>query len=94
MQVVKVQTALHRPRKLLDLDYSPHVPLQLLMDVETAGRAIGLPLNQMELIGQCPETSRRFVDAARRSEEEDFFHKDVDWGRLETLRSSRVPIWN
>ncbi len=71
----------------LGLHYAPHLNAQTLDSLEMAGRQCGLPLAQLELLGQDEAVAREFVGSivARRSIQ---FLAAVDWDRLEALYQS------
>lgn len=50
---------------MLDLDYDPTIPAQLLAEMEAAGKRMGLPLATLERLGQGRARCERFVKAAR-----------------------------
>jgi len=88
-----MKTPLHR-RPLLELDYGPDVPLAVLHALERAGRRIGLPLHQMELLGQDEQTARGFVAAVEEGRQEEYIEGHVDWAVLEAKLFGRPPVRN
>jgi hypothetical protein len=55
---------------LLNLAYSPAVPVELLEEMESAAKRMGLPLATLERLGQSEHLCRAFVSAARRGDRE------------------------
>ncbi|HLE97420.1 MAG TPA: hypothetical protein VI997_08635 [Candidatus Thermoplasmatota archaeon] len=51
---------------MLPLDYAPQLPRRLVEALERWGRAEGLSLIELELVGQDPAVAAGFVAAARR----------------------------
>lgn len=51
--------------KLLPLDYDPEVPVDVLQAMEAQAKAAGLPLDQIELLGQDEQVCRDFTHIAR-----------------------------
>ncbi len=68
----------------LGLRYAPYMNADVAKNLEIAGRHAGLPLSQLELLGQDEGVALDFVAAiiARRSQQ---FLATVDWDRLEAL---------
>lgn len=93
MQLVETRKPLARARRLLELDYAPDVPLRVLHALERQGKALGLPLHQLELLGQDSGTAQGFIEACRQGDDEDYL-MDVDWAMLEARLSGRPPIFN
>lgn len=80
-------------RQGLELDYSPHVPLAELHALEQVARRVGLPLHELELLGQDRALAAAFV-AAHSEGQEKAFLEEVDWDHLEVLRGKRYPVYN
>ncbi len=81
----------------MELDFHPGLALEVRMDLEEAGRRAGLPLWQLELIGQDETTAVQFTQAARRGEARGFL-EEVDWDVLEARfqarrRNEEGPFW-
>lgn len=53
-----------QPPRLLPLDYDPQVPVQVIAGMERVCKAAGLPLEQIELLGQDEAACRDFVHLA------------------------------
>lgn len=70
-----------RPTGLLPLDYPTTIPADALAAMEAQARATGLPLWQVELLGQQESTARRFADLAPHQVAP--FLRCVDWRQLE-----------
>lgn len=80
----------------VELDYGPAVPDAVLRDLEGAARDVGLPLEQLELLGQDLLAALRFAASVREGDHQRFL-ADVDWDRLESAyrarkRWSRTPV--
>lgn len=74
----------------MDLDYQSTLSRQTIDALEEAARSVGLPLREVELIGQDPEVARGFVDSVRQGRHVDYL-KEIDWTRLERrLRRGEV----
>lgn len=72
----------------MDLDYSPALPEGIARDLERAAGLVGLPLAELELIGQDPLTALCFIEAVHRGPTTSFFD-EVDWDRLASIRDER-----
>lgn len=72
----------------MDLDFHPSLSLEVRVDLQEAGRSAGLPLWQLELLGQDETTASEFTQAARRGEARAFLG-DVDWDVLEARYQAR-----
>lgn len=87
-----VQWARTEPRKrgeghpllvnLNDLDYDANMPGHVVDRLEEAARGVGLPLRELELLGQDPSTAEAFVNSVQAGRYESFLD-GVDWGALE-----------
>lgn len=75
---------LHIHVRLMDLDYATELSDTTIDRLEEAARAIGLPLRELELIGQDPALAARFVARVEQGEH-DAFLDAVEWHRLEAL---------
>jgi hypothetical protein len=82
-----------RPHRLLDLDYAPHVPMATLHRLEAAARRMGLPLHQLELLGQDANVAEGFVMACMLGDSENFCLA-VDWQELEERREAHDSACN
>lgn len=74
--------------KLLDLDYAPAIPADVLARMEVVAKGAGLPLDQIELIGQDLQACEDFVYLADVAG----VHAAVqtlDWLTLESLWAQR-----
>lgn len=72
----------------MDLDFHPGLPLEVRMDLTEAGRGAGLPLWQLELLGQDEATANRFTQAVRRGRTHAFLDA-VEWDVLEARYQAR-----
>lgn len=72
----------------MDLDLHPALPLEVRMDLEDAARGAGLPLWQLELLGQDESVAQEFVDAARRGTARGYL-EGVEWDLLEARYQGR-----
>lgn len=85
------RTQLEPPRvswhvALMDLDYSETLADDLIDALEEAARAVGLPLSQLELLGQHPAHAEAFVQHVRSGTHDGFLDR-IDWSGLEVLRT-------
>lgn len=78
---LRVRVGEDRVRRM-DLDYENTLSRQMIDALEEAARSVGLPLREVELIGQDPNVARGFVDSVRGGRHVDFL-EGVDWTRLE-----------
>ena len=69
------------PRKLR-LDYNCELPIGTILELEMHGKRDGLPLYQMELLGQTSETAAGYVSASNLGLQEAYLQA-VLWERLE-----------
>lgn len=72
----------------MDLDFHPGLPLEVRVDLKEAGRSAGLPLWQLELIGQDETAALEFTRAARRGQAQAYL-EEVDWDVLEARYQAR-----
>lgn len=79
----------------LALDYDPDLGADVLGALERAGRATGLPLAQIELLGQDPHAAAGFTDAVEAGDITGFIAA-VDWDGLDARLQQRcvtaVPV--
>lgn len=71
----------------LGLHYAPHIDPRILHNLERAARTCGLPLEQLELLGQCEMVAIDFVAATIQGDAHSFL-ANVDWDHLEGLYNS------
>lgn len=77
---------------LNDLDYDATVPGYVVDRLEEAARGVGLPLRELELLGQDLSTAEAFVESVQAGRYESFLD-GVDWGVLEQrLYGSRQDL--
>lgn len=81
----------------MDLDFHPSLPLEVRVDLVEEGRDAGVPLWQLELLGQDEVTAERFAEACRQERAQAFL-ADVEWDVLEARyqdrqRSEEGPFW-
>lgn len=67
---------------VIDLDYDATIPDRTIDQLEEAARAVGLPLRELELIGQELEVAEAFVESVRQGHHQTFLD-DVPWEALE-----------
>ena len=91
MQVVS--TTPLQARRLLELDYDAHVPMSLLVRLERWARSIGLPMQQLELLGQDAKAAAGFINACAEGMEDEYLDT-VSWGDLEAHLFGRPPVFN
>lgn len=72
----------------MDLDFHPGLALEVRVDLQDAGRSAGVPLWQIELIGQDETTAIEFTQAARRGNAQAYL-AEVDWDVLEARYQAR-----
>lgn len=72
----------------MDLDFPPGMPLEIRMDLTDAARGTGLPLWQLELLGQDEAIASAFIQAARRGGTTAFMG-EVQWDVLEARYQAR-----
>jgi hypothetical protein len=76
----------------LGLHYAPHLDSRILHNLEMAGRSIGLPLEQLELLGQCQSIAVEFTNAVI-SDCGQTYLACVDWNHLDGLyQSHRITM--
>ncbi len=68
-------------RPVLPLDYDPAIDGNVLRLIETTARHMGVPLDQLEMLGQDADTGLAFVAAADNDLAWDFL-ESVDWDCL------------
>lgn len=66
---------------MMELAYAPSLTDALIARLEEAARGVGLPLREIELLGQDPHIARAFVDSVQ-SGDHDAFLTGVDWDGL------------
>ncbi|PSG98383.1 hypothetical protein BRD56_00135 [Thermoplasmatales archaeon SW_10_69_26] len=66
---------------MMELAYAPSLPDGLIARLEEAARGVGLPLREIELLGQDRYLARAFVEAVRGGDH-DVFLSGVDWDAL------------
>lgn len=66
---------------VMELDYAATLDDRLIHRLEEAARGIGLPLRELELIGQDRSLARSFVESVKAGEHERFLDR-VDWSSL------------
>lgn len=81
----------------MDLDFHPSMPLEVRVDLVEEGRAAGVPLWQLELLGQDDVIAEDFTEACRQDRAHDFL-ADVEWDVLEARYQDRQrreegPFW-
>lgn len=72
----------------MDLDFHPGLPLEVRLDLTEAARGAGLPLWQLELLGQDEAVAQQFIDAARQGRARRFL-EDAEWDVLEARFQAR-----
>lgn len=75
---------------MMDLAYNPTLSDGLVARLEEAARGFGLPLRQIELLGQDSVTAQGFVRSVRAGDTERYLQQ-VDFQRLEARLADRVP---
>lgn len=65
----------------MEFDYAPSLSSTLIANLEEAARGIGLPLREIELLGQDPYLAQAFVDSVRAGDH-DVFLSGIDWDDL------------
>lgn len=75
----------------MDLDYAPSVPADVVADLEQAAGTVGLPLADLELLGQDLLAALGFIAAVNRGPTRSFL-EGVDWGRLEAILRTRRTV--
>lgn len=73
----------------MDLDYSPELTLNLRTCLERAAGRLGLPLADLELLGQDADVATRFIDAVTEGDAEVFL-ECLDRAALAQKRSDRI----
>ncbi len=72
----------------MDLDLHPALPLEVRMDLTEAARRVGVPLWQLELLGQDEAVAQAFIRAARQGNGQAYM-RDVEWDVLEARYQAR-----
>ncbi len=75
----------------MNLDYAANLSPELVCELERAGRWIGLPLRELELLGQSREHTEAFVESVDTGTHEEFLDH-VDWRLLQTLLHDRPDL--
>jgi hypothetical protein len=73
---------------MMELAYSPSLTDALIARLEEAARGVGLPLREIELLGQDPHIARAFVDSVQAGDH-DAFLASVDWDALHARLAER-----
>lgn len=73
---------------MMELAYAPSLSDGLIARLEEAARAVGLPLERIELLGQDPTLADGFVDSVRAGDHERFLDR-VEWTRLQQRLADR-----
>lgn len=81
----------------MDMDFHPSLPLEVRVDLVEEGRGVGLPLWQLELLGQDEVIAEAFAEACRQDRARPFL-EDVQWDVLEARYQDRQrreggPFW-
>ncbi len=82
---------LEGPVRLLDLDYAPEVPDNLLARMERIGRDAGMPLAQLELLGQDATACWEFNHLSETVSVEGAI-LSMDWIKLDAILQSRRAV--
>ncbi len=76
------------PPRLLNLDYAPEIPDKALADMESIARDAGMPLAQIELLGQDATACWEFTHLSKTAGVAGaILH--TDWMRLENILETR-----
>lgn len=75
----------------MNLDYAANLSPELVCELERAARWIGLPLREIELLGQSEEHAEAFVKSVDTGKHERFLD-EVDWRQLESLLHDRPEM--
>lgn len=75
----------------MNLDYAANLSPELVCELERAGRWIGLPLRELELLGQSQEHAQAFVESVDTGRHEDFLDH-VDWQVLQAMLHDRPDM--
>ncbi|MDX1611953.1 MAG: hypothetical protein R3185_06250 [Candidatus Thermoplasmatota archaeon] len=73
----------------MNLAYAASLSPELICELERAARWTGLPLRELELLGQDPEHARAFVDHVARGTHATFLDQ-VAWTSLENALHDQV----
>jgi hypothetical protein len=81
----------------MDLDFHPGLPLEVRVDLAEEGRAAGVPLWQLELLGQDEVIAEEFTQACRQDRAQAYL-EGVEWDLLEARYQDRQrreegPFW-
>lgn len=68
--------------QVIDLDYAAELTDTTIDRLEEAARTVGLPLRELELIGQDAELADAFIESVQSGRHQAFVD-GVDWTRLE-----------
>lgn len=66
---------------MMELAYAPSLTDGLIARLEEAARGVGLPLREIELLGQDRHLAQAFVDSVQAGDH-DAFLTSVDWDQL------------
>ena len=72
----------------MDLDFEPTLPADVRVDLVMAAQRCGIPLQQLELLGQDESVARAFASSVRAGTGRAFL-TGCDWDRLERLYDGR-----
>lgn len=72
----------------MNLDYTEQMTDEMIAELEEAARAVGIPLRELELIGQDTKIARRFVASVRQGDQDTFLDA-VEWSHLKARLHSR-----
>lgn len=72
----------------MDLDFDPTLPADVRTDLMNAAHGVGVPLWQLELLGQDEVVARDFASAVRAGHGPAYL-KTCDWARLEDVYEAR-----
>lgn len=73
---------------MMELVYAPSLTDALIARLEEAARGVGLPLREIELLGQDRHLARAFVHSVQAGDQ-DAFLDSVDWDELHARLSQR-----
>jgi len=72
----------------MELAYAPSLTDALIARLEEAARGVGLPLREIELLGQDRHMAQAFVDSVQAGDH-DRFLSSVDWDELQERLADR-----